>query len=306
MDVVLVHNPNAGVGTDDDPDLEALIRDAGHSVTSVVRGDPGWQLALERCEADLVAIAGGDGTVGDVFTEFAGTDTTLAVIPTGTANNIARTLRLPIGDPEATIDAWSRSQRISFTVPVVGARSDESRFVESFGGGLFTDLLRVADRSERLRGSDMDTEEGLRMLRALVIDAPALTWEVTIDGDDRSASLIAVEVMNIRGIGPNVRLAPSADPSDGQLDVVLIGEDDRVALVDHVDRLLEAGTDRADSVELPLLGSERGRLVRLVAPTRARLHVDDEPWRGGAELPADDREIYISQDGTAVDVLAGS
>ena len=49
---------------------------------------------------DAVIVAGGDGTVGKVAKRLAGTDVPLVVLPTGTANNIARSLGIGV-DPHA-------------------------------------------------------------------------------------------------------------------------------------------------------------------------------------------------------------
>jgi diacylglycerol kinase family enzyme len=64
--VTLIHNPTAG--DDKQPSrgqLKALIREAGHDVRYQSVREKGWSRVLEK-KADLVAVAGGDGTVGRV------------------------------------------------------------------------------------------------------------------------------------------------------------------------------------------------------------------------------------------------
>ena len=60
--------------------------------------------------------------------------------------------------------------------------------------------------------------------------------------------------MNIREVGPELALAPSADPGDGLLDVVLIADEHRDALRAHVEARL-GGTH----AELPDLNARRGQ-----------------------------------------------
>src|SRR3954463_5240521 len=63
MRVTLIHNPGAGEeGQPDAEDLRRLVRAAGHEVWCVSSKEPGWEAALDR-PAELIAIAGGDGTV---------------------------------------------------------------------------------------------------------------------------------------------------------------------------------------------------------------------------------------------------
>jgi diacylglycerol kinase family enzyme len=52
---------------------------------------------------DLVVAAGGDGTVGAVATHLAGSELPLAILPLGTANDVARSLYLPMDVAEACV-----------------------------------------------------------------------------------------------------------------------------------------------------------------------------------------------------------
>src|SRR5690606_22791636 len=45
---------------------------------------------------------------------------------------------------------------------------------------------------------------------------------------------LMVEVMNIKSIGPNLELNPNGRTGDGDLDVVLIGEEQRAKLVSYI------------------------------------------------------------------------
>ena len=91
---MLLHNSDAG---DEDHSAEAitsLVANAGHEVAYHSLDGPGWQQALDE-SADLVAIAGGDGTVRTVLTAMAEREQALVtVFPLGSANNIARAFGL--------------------------------------------------------------------------------------------------------------------------------------------------------------------------------------------------------------------
>jgi diacylglycerol kinase family enzyme len=52
---------------------------------------------------DLVVAAGGDGTVGAVATHLTGSELPLAILPLGTANDVARSLYLPMDVSEACV-----------------------------------------------------------------------------------------------------------------------------------------------------------------------------------------------------------
>jgi hypothetical protein len=108
----------------------------------------------------------------------------------------------------------------------------------------------------------------LRVLREVLADHPAHDCRVVIDGEDLSGTYLLVEAMNIRSIGPNVVLAPDADPGDGWLDLVLLPDADRPLLRDYV-------TDRLDGRDARLQAPvRRGRRIEITWPG-SRVHVDD-------------------------------
>jgi len=67
---------------------------------------------------DLIIAAGGDGTINEVVNGVAGLEhrPQMAFIPTGTTNDYARALKIPMGDPVAA--AAARSDR----TPAIAAR----------------------------------------------------------------------------------------------------------------------------------------------------------------------------------------
>ena len=59
---------------------------------------------------DLVAVAGGDGTVGEVAEALLGTDVPIAILPTGTANVVAREYGIgrTVAEAERTLTSSAR------------------------------------------------------------------------------------------------------------------------------------------------------------------------------------------------------
>ena len=268
MKISLVHNPTAGGGQDTD-DLVALLTEAGHEVRH--RSTKGsWKVLLQD-PGDLLVAAGGDGTVRKVALAAADDGVPFAILPIGTANNVAKTLDL-MGDARTLVESWSaeRAHGIPFDI----GEANGQRFVESVGGGLIPDLIARGDEiaaDATLLGRE--TDRALHVLRELVADTPTRPWRVLVDGIDVSGDYIAVEVLNIRFAGPNVPIAPTADPTDGLLDVVLIGEDERMSLLAYLDDRLGLA-----SGALPETRSGTGRVIELEVPAGVRVHLDDRLW----------------------------
>ena len=112
MRITLIHNPRAGNHDDEGAaELRKLLKDAGHKLRYQSAKDEDWKRSLKK-PADLVVVAGGDGTVGKVTRRMVGRGVPLAVLPSGTANNIARTLGL-IGRPfEELVRSWEGARRV--------------------------------------------------------------------------------------------------------------------------------------------------------------------------------------------------
>ncbi len=277
MRITLIHNPTAGSGQETE-ELVRLIADAGHDVRPRSRED-GWERSLQD-PADLVVAAGGDGTVGKVALAAADHGLPFAAIPIGTANNIAKTLGV-LGDARVLVETWSTSAQ-PFDIGDVAAPWGRERFVEAFGGGLMADLMSRRDEIEAdatLLGRE--TDRALHLLCELIRKAPVHQWRITADGLDLSGDYLAVEILNIRFVGPNVPFAPEADPGDGLLDVVLVGEAERQALLAYAETRLNLASGQP-----PELRVTRARRVEVVAPARARLHLDDRNWPSARPLAA--------------------
>src|SRR5947208_11610265 len=91
MRILLVHNPKAGSKQWSKEQLmKALVR-AGHQPIYRSSKKKGWRKGF-KAKLDLVLIAGGDGTVGKVAQKLVRRKLPLAILPLGTANNVARTL----------------------------------------------------------------------------------------------------------------------------------------------------------------------------------------------------------------------
>jgi len=272
MKITLIHNPKAGEGQDA-RSIVRLMTDAGHEVKHrSIKKD--WEKLLQE-PADLVVAAGGDGTVRQVALKAAEHCLPFAAIPIGTANNIAKSVGV-VGEAAELIETWSTSKRQAqpFDLGEAVAPWGTDRFVEGVGGGLVADLI---DREEEISADatllGRATDRALHLLCELAREAPVRRWEIRADGRDLSGDYFAVEVLNIRFVGPNLPLAPEAFPGDGRLDLVLLGKADREPLLAYLDSRL-----RFASGQLPALPAVRAREIEIVAPKGVRWHLDDKNW----------------------------
>src|SRR5947209_3037973 len=109
MRITLIHNPSAGRGKHRKKRLMAALAEAGHDATYQSIKKRRYKSALKR-PADLILVAGGDGTVTKIARRLVDTSVPLAVLPLGTANNLARTLGF-IASPEKLIARLETGKR---------------------------------------------------------------------------------------------------------------------------------------------------------------------------------------------------
>jgi diacylglycerol kinase family enzyme len=294
----LIYNPSAGDEQHGGKELVEQLDEAGYHARLVSD-----QKKLERRLEDpgeLVVVAGGDGSVKEVALALAGRGVPMAILPMGTANNIAKSLGT-MGNVTELIAGWRRAKRRRLRVGNVTARWGTKRFVESAGVGLFAELVtrgpeEVDENAAGLTGHAID--RALLLLSKIATDQAPRSRQVTLDGTDLSGDYLLVEAMNIPLVGPNVPLAPGADWSDGLLDLVLVTGRERAALVDYVRARI---VGEAAPLELPV---RRGARVVLRA-SPAELHVDDDAWKpkpdGGTAQ--DEVSIGLGPEGVGVEVL---
>jgi diacylglycerol kinase (ATP) len=264
--VGLIHNTAAGDALALE-DITQAIHAHGHEVAAMATmADGVAALPLDRL--DLVAAAGGDGTIAAVARDLAGSLVPLGVLAMGTANNIAVCVGVPTELADA-VAAWATSRPRPFDLGIASGPWGERRFVESVGGGLVTHGIVVMDRQDTTSPTTAaQLDRAVRAHTDVLALLDAVPWSLTLDGAAVGGEFLMVEVLNIAAIGPNLHFADGASPWDGRLTVVAAGADDRHALAQYLRGRANGGG------QPPALQTWHVREVVIAAGDR--LHVDDE------------------------------
>jgi diacylglycerol kinase family enzyme len=265
--VTLIHNPGAGRQAGDAAPLRRCLEACGHEARYRSVKDDGWKEALKE-PADLVMVAGGDGTVARVARRMVGRGVPIALLPCGTANNIARSLGVVERSFEELVRGLEGARRVKLDIGTVSAPWGGQRFVEGMGAGLFADLLGRASSvaPDAAKGS---VETGLRRLRELAAHCEPMEIAASLDGRDISGRYLLIEALNLPYVGPNLHLAHESHPGDGELDVVVVGEAERDRLLHYLEHWQQ------NRERLAMLPTVRGRGLRMEW-TGFAVHIDDK------------------------------
>ena len=229
--------------------------------------------------AEVVAVAGGDGTVRIVCGELAGTGTPVGIIPTGTGNLLARNLGLPMGIDAALAVVLNGVDRPVDIVRVEGDELPPSRFVVMAGLGLDAAIMAGAPEAIKSRvGWPAYVLSALRHVRY-----PAVRVDIRVD--DAPAQRFrarTVVVGNVGHLQAGIPLMPEAAIDDGRLDVVVIAPRRSVAWLGLIWRVL-LRRPRTDAS----LGRMTGQRVVVEAAAVTPRQLDGDIMAAGRELRAE-------------------
>ncbi|MEU3204630.1 diacylglycerol kinase family protein [Streptomyces cyaneofuscatus] len=203
--------------------LRLVLAQRGHTDVTFVettdRDTGGGQAAdAVRGGAGLIVACGGDGTIRAVADALAGTGVTLAVVPCGTGNLLARNLGLLLDPADALAAALTGEPRALDLGTVSGDGIARTHFTAMSGAGLDAAVMgSTSDRAKSALGWPAYVLAGLGELRG-----PRMRLAVTLDGAPalhRTARMVLIA--NIGTVQGGTALVPGARPDDGLLDLAL-------------------------------------------------------------------------------------
>lgn len=238
-EAVLVVNPAAGRGAD--PEAVAAAVRGLLPARLLVTQRPGDARRFGRAAADAgarrVVVAGGDGTVHDVVAGLrdavddpalraggeepaGGPLPELGILPTGTGNDLARCLGIPL-DWEAALGLLRGEHPVRrldlMEVTRNGGNETAVNAVVMGSGGRVGEIL---DPEEKERWGPLSY---LRSAAEVILQLEPVALILAVDGEPpRTLEAINVVVANGRYAARGIPVAPGADPSDGLLDLVVI------------------------------------------------------------------------------------
>ncbi len=219
----------------------------------------------------LVVAVGGDGTVNEVVNglldEPGNPGGALGTIMTGRGRDVCRNLAVP-PVPEHAADRLVQGADVLVDVGMAQWGIDRRRYFLNAAGAGFDAV--VAQRAQSLGGSG--TLPYLRAVLSALWTHRAVSAEVHVDGQLAWAgAMTAAVAANGAYYGGGMKIAPLADPTDGVLDVIVIGQLGRGELLRWLPRVYR-GTHLAN----PKVTTYRGKTIEILTTSPVPTHVDGE------------------------------
>ena len=182
MQRFLIVNPRSGTGSPSAEELRDAARERGIDVHFLEEGDDLPEVA-RRANADVLGMAGGDGSLGAVAGVAIEQDIPFVCIPFGTRNHFARDIGLDRDDPIGALAAFDGRRTAGRCRP--GRR--DRLFLNNVSLGLYARLVHRREHHRRRR-------EALARLRALALTVKdrRRRQRFTIDGEPVRARLVLV------------------------------------------------------------------------------------------------------------------
>jgi diacylglycerol kinase (ATP) len=204
-DALLIYNPTSGRRRHrrfaEIEQAVRLLKDAGIATELAPTKGPLTARAIARHAVDqrrgMVIACGGDGTINEIVNGLAGSHVPLALLPAGTANILAKELRIPWDIPHASRlipNGAVRRIALGVAIPLIGNHSNEvpregRYFLSVAGAGPDGAIVNAVDaRLKKSTGVLAYWAEGARQL--VRYGFPEM--RILSGGEERRATMIVV------------------------------------------------------------------------------------------------------------------
>ena len=221
MNWTIILNPASGRGRGarSEKQIRAALPDS--EILETQKSGDAETFAFEAAtRGQHVAAAGGDGTLNDVLNGVLRVkqNTSIAVLPLGTGNDFARTLK--ISSLETALQTIRTGVARPMDVGVARSEMGERFFLNVAGAGFDAVVAKRINNGRFLRGTAAYVAAVLATLETF----RAAELKLSCDGETENLRALLCAVANAQSYGGGMRIAPDALLDDGLFDVCTIAD----------------------------------------------------------------------------------
>ena len=230
--------------------------------------DSGEEMAKKAADehVDLVIAAGGDGTIHSVASGLIKRETTLAIIPIGTMNNLAHSLGIPL-PIEASCAIVAKGETRSIDIGQINGQT----FLEVAGIGLEAALFPFAEEVKKpnLLSMMRGAVNGLFIL----LNYQSIALKISFDDKKRRHyHALQVTICNAPYYGAHFQVAPDIHMDDGLLDVFIYKNFNKLEYIQH-----GISISQGQRVFQPKISHRRVKSLRISTDRPVEIQADGLP-----------------------------
>ncbi len=267
--VLIIINPTSGTGKQKSAlkaiekkidrinfDYEIKETQYAHHATEIAR-----QAATDGC--DIVVAVGGDGTVNEVAQGLVGTQTKMGIIPCGSGNGLARSLKIPITPAKAVEVLNDNKMKRIDTMSVNG------HFCASIAGIGFDALIakEFQEKPKNTRGF----HSYLQLIATKYPKYKPNQYKLEIDGVSSVHKAMFICLANANQFGYNAIVSPDSRIDDGLIDICIVKNIPILSATPTALLLLTNNLNHSPRVKIM-----RGKNVKICNNTNGYANIDGE------------------------------
>ena len=189
---------------------------------------------------DILAVAGGDGSINEVGTTLIGTDMALAVIPCGSGNGLSHCMNLPL-DPIKALQVINKNYRRKIDTVTVNDKS----FISISGTGY--DAKVAEDYSKDIRRG---FETYFRYIIRNYITMEEQPYTIVMPDETLDVKAFFISFANSNQMGYDFPISPHASLWDGKVDLCIVQKPNPFELPIMGGYMLDGMMDKAPKVKI--------------------------------------------------------
>lgn len=228
---------------------------------------------------DIVVAVGGDGTINEVASVMESSGKLMGIIPCGSGNGLARTLKIPLKNSDA-IERLNGLKIIQIDTGILNGK----KFFNMAGLGFDAHISSLFAKDKK-RGFSGYIKTTLNEISKYKPD----DYQIEVDGQLLKQECFMLSIANSSQYGNNAHVSPTASVQDGLLDVCLIKPFPMYIFPSLGYRMFSKSADGSKFVRIV-----KGKEILIKRSKAGPVHLDGEPQQMGEEISVGIKHLSLN------------
>ncbi|MBU0696213.1 MAG: diacylglycerol kinase family lipid kinase [Bacteroidetes bacterium] len=228
---------------------------------------------------DIVVAVGGDGTINEVASVMESSGKLMGIIPCGSGNGLARTLKIPLKNSDA-IERLNGLKIIQIDTGILNGK----KFFNMAGLGFDAHISSLFAKDKN-RGFGGYIKTTLNEISKYKPD----DYQIDVDGQLFEQECFMLSIANSSQYGNNAHVSPTASVQDGLLDVCLIKPFPMYIFPSLGYRMFSKSADGSKFVRIV-----KGKEILIKRSKAGPVHLDGEPQQMGEVISVGIKHLSLN------------